>query len=555
MSEQQVLSVRDLRVTYGGPDVVSGVSFDIGAGEFVALVGESGSGKSTISNAIIGLLPPTAAVTGGSIRLDGHEIVGLGRRQFAKLRGTAVGLVPQDPALSLNPVLRIGRQVGEVFRLHHPGIGREEIRRRSVELLDQVGVDRPEVRLRQYPHELSGGMKQRVLIAVAFGLDPRLLIADEPTSALDVTVQKQVLAVFDRLAAEHGTSVLFVTHDLALATDHASHVLVMRGGKLVEHGPVEQVVLAPEHRYTGVLLDAAAVHFRDEGPGEARAEGSADVLVRARNLAKVFDTRGRGHGTVTAVDDVSFDIRRGTTFSLVGESGSGKSTTARLVLGLVDATAGTVEIGGQQQDPRNFRTRREHWRHIQYVYQNPQIALDPRFTVARIIAEPLVEFDIGNRREHRARVAELLEQVGLPTEFAKRHPRDLSGGQQQRIAIARALALGAEVIVLDEALSSLDVVTQAQILALLQRLQRELALTYLFISHDLAVVRQISDDVGVLRRGQLVESGTVTEIFDNPQHEYTQELLSSIPGKRYGPALAERDRVLLSIRDPVRAHA
>ncbi|TCJ95633.1 dipeptide ABC transporter ATP-binding protein [Nocardia alba] len=544
MSAEKILSVRDLRVSYGGPDVVSGVDFDIGAGEFVALVGESGSGKSTVTNAVTGLLPRQAKIT-GSIELDGHQLVGLHPRQFTKLRGTSVGLVPQDPALSLNPVLTIGRQVGEVFRLHHRGLGRHEIRRRSIELLDQVGIDRAAQRLRQYPHELSGGLKQRVLIAIAFGLDPRLLIADEPTSALDVTVQKQVLAVFDRLTAEHNTSVLFVTHDLALATDHATQVLVMRGGELLEQGPVAQVVRAPEHRYTGVLLDAAAVHFRDSHT-RARDTGT-EVLVRATNLVKRFGVRGGGSTSVAAVDDVSFQIRRGTTFSLVGESGSGKSTTARLVLGLVEATSGTVELDGVRQDQRNFRTRREYWRRIQYVYQNPQIALDPRFTVERVIAEPLVEFGIGDRAERRARVVELLEQVGLPVEFVRRRSRDLSGGQQQRVAIARALALGAEVIVLDEALSALDVVTQAQILALLQRLQRELGVTYLFISHDLAVVRQISDDIGVLRRGKLVETGSVADIFDRPRHEYTQELLASIPGRRYGPVLAARDRALVTV--------
>ncbi|MFD9548593.1 dipeptide ABC transporter ATP-binding protein [Nocardia salmonicida] len=544
MSAEHILSVRDLRVSYGGPDVVSGVGFDIRPGEFVALVGESGSGKSTISNAITGLLPRQTRIT-GSIELDGHQLVGLHPRQFTKLRGTSVGLVPQDPALSLNPVLTIGRQVAEVFRLHHRGLGREEIRRRSIELLDQVGVDRAAQRLRQYPHELSGGLKQRVLIAIAFGLDPRLLIADEPTSALDVTVQKQVLAVFDRLTAEHNTSVLFVTHDLALATDHATQVLVMRGGELLEHGPVAQVVRAPEHEYTGVLLDAAAVHFRDN-PTHIR-ETSPEVLVRATDLVKRFGVRGGGSASVAAVDDVSFDIRRGTTFALVGESGSGKSTTARLVLGLVEATSGTVELDGVRQDRRSFRTRREYWRRIQYVYQNPQVALDPRFTVERLIAEPLVEFGIGDRVRRRARVAELLEQVGLPAAFVRRRPRDLSGGQQQRVAIARALALGAEVIVLDEALSALDVVTQAQILALLQRLQRELGVTYLFISHDLAVVRQISDDIGVLRRGKLVETGSVGDIFDNPRHEYTRELLSSIPGRRYGPVLAARDRALVTV--------
>ncbi|MEV4155002.1 ABC transporter ATP-binding protein [Nocardia salmonicida] len=544
MSAEHILSVRDLRVSYGGPDVVSGVGFDIRPGEFVALVGESGSGKSTISNAITGLLPRQARIT-GSIELDGHQLVGLHPRQFTKLRGTSVGLVPQDPALSLNPVLTIGRQVAEVFRLHHRGLGRAEIRRRSIELLDQVGVDRAAQRLRQYPHELSGGLKQRVLIAIAFGLDPRLLIADEPTSALDVTVQKQVLAVFDRLTAEHNTSVLFVTHDLALATDHATQVLVMRGGELLEHGPVAQVVRAPEHQYTGVLLDAAAVHFRDN-PTHLR-ETSPEVLVRATALVKRFGVRGGGSASVAAVDDVSFGIRRGTTFALVGESGSGKSTTARLVLGLVEATSGTVELDGVRQDRRSFRTRREYWRRIQYVYQNPQVALDPRFTVERLIAEPLVEFGIGDRVRRRARVAELLEQVGLPAAFVRRRPRDLSGGQQQRVAIARALALGAEVIVLDEALSALDVVTQAQILALLQRLQRELGVTYLFISHDLAVVRQISDDIGVLRRGKLVETGSVGDIFDNPRHEYTRELLSSIPGRRYGPVLAARDRALATV--------
>jgi peptide/nickel transport system ATP-binding protein len=539
-----LISVRNLSVAYADTPAVRDVSFDIDEGGFIALVGESGSGKSTISNAILGLLPITATVT-GSIQLDGRELIGLTEKQLAGVRGPQIGLVPQDPGTSLNPVLTIGRQISEVFTLHaDPPLSKKERWKRSVDLLNLVGVDRPEIRMRQYPHELSGGMKQRVLIAIAFGLNPRLIVADEPTSALDVTVQRQVLDVFDRLVADLGTAVLFVTHDLAVATDHADEVVVMQQGRVVEHEPVERIVHGARHEYTRVLLDAASMHFR--GSEHFREEErtrvtTPEVSVRARDLVKVFATRSGAATTVTAVDQVSFDIRKATTFSLVGESGSGKSTTARLILGLTPPTSGTVHVNEATQHLSSRKARRGYWRNIQYVYQNPQAALDPRYTVARVISEPLTEYGIGNRQSRKARVAELLDRVRLPQALAKRHSRDLSGGQQQRVAIARALALGAEVIVLDEALSALDVVTQAQILELLHDLQEELRLTYLFISHDLAVVRQVSDDVGVLRGGRLVETGAVRDIFGNPQHEYTQTLLSSIPGDRYRDALSSRN--------------
>ena len=536
---EALLRVRGLSVEYGRPGdapslAVSRMDLDLHRGEVLAVVGESGSGKSTLAKAVIGLLPAGGRITAGSIAFDGEDLALLPERSFRRLRGRRISLVPQDPGASLDPVKTIGAQVAEVFRLHPDGRrrSRAELATEVTALLELVGIDRPHERLRQYPHELSGGLKQRVLIAIAFALKPDLLIADEPTSALDVTVQRRVLEVFESLAARYGTAVLFVTHDLAVATDRASRIVVVQGGRIREDRPVLDVLAGPEDDYTRRLLDEAvgerrAAAHAEPGAGTSAAAPSVPA-VELRNVVKVF---ARG-GDRRAVDDVSLRVRQGSTFALVGESGSGKTTTARLVLRLLEPTSGSVHIAGQDVTSVSGPARRELWRGLQLVYQNPDTALDPRLRVADIIGEPLHNYGMGSRASRRTRTAELLEQVHLPARAGAARPGELSGGQRQRVAIARALALGARTLVLDEALSALDVLTQAQILTLLKGLQQELGLSYLFISHDLHVVEQLSDDIGVMHNGRLVETGPTARVFSSPDHPYTQRLLAANPGTR-----------------------
>lgn len=535
-----VLEITDLTISYrdSSQPAVREANLTIRAGEVVAVIGESGSGKSTLSKASIGLLPDNARIEHGSIRVAGRDITGLRERELVRLRGKVVALVPQDPATSLDPVQPIGRQITEVFRLHPDGekLSRTELRSRAIELLTMVGIDHPEQRLRQYPHELSGGMKQRVLIAMAFGLHPTLLIADEPTSALDVTVQKQVLEVFDRLTGQTGVAVLFVTHNLAVAADHATRAIVMRNGEVLDSGPVRELVLRPRHDYTRELITGAFGLGNRTARAEVATPPDTAPAIEINELTKTF-THGP-HGSFRAVDHVSVRVTPNTTFALVGESGSGKSTTARLILGLTRADSGQVRIGGRDVTALRGRAQREVWREIQFVQQNPQIALDPRLTVEQIIDEPLRSFRLGDRATRRQRVTELLDQVGLPESLRSRKPRELSGGQQQRVAIARALAPRSPIVVLDEALSALDVVTQERILDLLDEVQRELALTYLFISHDLDLVRSISDDVAVMRHGRVVETGPTAQIFDAPSDPYTRSLLDAIPGQALRDKLA-----------------
>ena len=527
-----LLEVRGLHVQYGrGPEAVVAADSHglvLKPGEIVALVGESGSGKSTLAKSLIGLLPQSATVSAGSIKLDGIELTGLSERAMEKIRGRLIGMVPQDPGASLDPVKTVGSQVAEVFRLHSEEgkRSRSEIRAEVIRLFELVGIDRPVERLKQYPHELSGGLKQRVLIAIAFSLGPKLLIADEPTSALDVTVQRRVLEVFSRLARDHGTAVIFVTHDLAVATDLADRIVVMQHGRILEDRSVADILARPEEDYTLKLLQEASP------AAPALVDTASDEAVAAIEVCGLTKIFGRGATEHRAVDDVSFSVRTGTTFALVGESGSGKSTTARMIMRLLEPSSGTVRVQGNNVTSIQGREKRELWRSLQLVYQNPDSALDPRLTVRDIVAEPLVSFRVGSRLERRARVTELLDQVNLPARVAGSRPRELSGGQRQRVAIARALALGARTIVLDEALSALDVLTQAQILVLLENLQRDLGLSYLFISHDLHVVERFAHDVGVMSRGQLREVGPTSQVFSNPQSEYTRLLLDSNPGRR-----------------------
>ena len=536
-----VLTASDLRISYGGTEVVHGVSFEIGEGETLALVGESGSGKSTTAHALLGLLPDGGRVDAGKVVLGDLDISGWTDRALRGIRGAEIGLVPQDPTTSLDPVRPIGAQVEEILRLHGHR-DRRSRHARVIELLDRVGIDDPDLRARQYPHELSGGMRQRVLIAIAIALRPRLLIADEPTSALDATVQRKVLDLLDELQREEGTSILLVTHDLGVAADRAQRLVVLKDGRIVEQGPSDAVLAAPSDAYTRQLLadaPAFATGFRrPEAPPFLRDASTAAAenpyAIVAEGLVKEFRVAGRER--FTAVDDVSFRVRKGTTHALVGESGSGKTTTARLITRFHQPDAGTIDVAGEDVTHAKREQLRALRRRIQLVYQNPFASLDPRQQIVDIVAEPLQNFHVGSRSERKERALALLERVSLPAEVARRTPRELSGGQRQRVAIARALAIDPEIVVLDEAVSALDVTVQARILELLTSLQAELGLTYLFISHDLAVVRRISHTVSVMRRGRIVEEGQTEELFHAPQHDYTRELLAAVPGTREVPA-------------------
>ncbi|MFF1389374.1 dipeptide ABC transporter ATP-binding protein [Rhodococcus erythropolis] len=536
-TEDQLLSVTDLQIAYGAEPAVSGVSFTVGRGEVVAVVGESGSGKSTTAHAILGLLAGSGHVTGGTVEFEGEQIDSYSDRAWQRIRGARIGLVPQDPTTSLNPVTRIGDQVAEVLRIH--GLAdRRKARLDAVEVLERAGIDRPEIRARQYPHELSGGMRQRVLIGIALVANPALIIADEPTSALDVTVQRRILDHLDERIAESGAAVLLITHDLGVAADRADRILVMQGGRIVESGRTADILDNPRHAYTKKLLDSAP--SLSSGPVDRPVRQDTSPLLTLTGITKRFNV-GRG-SSITAVNEVSLTVPRGQTVSLVGESGSGKSTTARIAVRLEQADAGTISFDGHDITKVKGSDLRELRRKIQLVYQNPYASLDPKLSVQDIVAEPLRAFKVGGRSQQQSRAAELLDQVALPEQFLSRKPAELSGGQRQRVAIARALALKPDLLVLDEPVSALDVSVQAQILALLDELQRELGLTYLFISHDLAVVRQISDVVGVMQAGRLLEIGTTTEIFENPRNEYTRTLLDAIPGRDHSTRKAEHVR-------------
>ncbi|CAD5138606.1 MULTISPECIES: ABC transporter ATP-binding protein [unclassified Microbacterium] len=539
-----LLSVRDLTVAFrtqdGMREVLHGITFDVMPGETVAIVGESGSGKSTTATAIVDLLPGTGTITGGSITLEGRPLTGLSRRDMEAVRGRDIGFVPQDPMSSLNPVWSIGFQVKEAVRANGVAQGRAAAKARTIEVLQQAGLADAERRLHQYPHQFSGGMRQRALIGIGLAADPKLLIADEPTSALDVTVQRVILDHMASLTRDKGTSVLLITHDLGLAAERAEKIIVMNGGNIVEAGPSRQILENPQHPYTKRLVAAAPsvasqrIQAVVEDRGIETLDDLADIppTVRVAGLTKDYKIRQGNFRSEAfrAVDDVSFEIPRGKTLALVGESGSGKSTVAKMVLKLEEPTSGTIEIDGQDvshlSNAQSFGLRRR----MQPVFQDPYGSLDPLRNIGNTIAEPLQIHGVGDRASHRARVEELLEQVALPQALATRYPNELSGGQRQRVAIARALALKPDIIVLDEAVSALDVLVQDQILKLLADLQSELDLTYLFITHDLAVVRVSSDLVCVMEKGKVVEQGTVDEIFANPQEEYTDRLLQAIPG-------------------------
>ncbi|WP_207453501.1 dipeptide ABC transporter ATP-binding protein [Herbiconiux sp. SYSU D00978] len=566
----RLLEVVDLEVGFrtgnGVVKALNGVSFTIDRGESVAIVGESGSGKSTTAAAIINLLPGGGEILGGKVLFEGKDLAKASTAELEEVRGKRIGFVPQDPMSNLDPVWSVGFQVRETVRANGLATDRAGAKAKSIEVLQQAGLPGAEQRFHQYPHQFSGGMRQRVLIGMGLAANPSLLIADEPTSALDVTVQRRILDHLDSLTENSGTALMFITHDLGLAAERASKLIVMYKGRIVEAGPSLEILRNPRHPYTQRLIAAApslaSRRIQASGAGEvapvASGEQQAALEVEQLDLAsaaehrlqhedarreagdaivvdeltKVFKIRQGGFRSTefTAVDKVSFSIPKGTTTALVGESGSGKSTVAKLLLGLETPTSGAITIDGRRTDALTGRARFELRRRMQPVFQDPYGSLDPLMSIGSIIAEPLTVHGVGDRASRRQRVLELLDQVALPRVLAGRYPNELSGGQRQRIAIARALALKPEIVVLDEAVSALDVLVQAQILSLLAELQEELGLTYLFITHDLAVVRVIADNVCVMQKGRIVEQAATDEVFDNPREQYTRDLLEAIPG-------------------------
>jgi peptide/nickel transport system ATP-binding protein len=544
-----LLEIKDLAISFatsgGEVQAVRNAHLTIMPGETVAIVGESGSGKSTTALAAIGLLPGNGRVSSGQILLDGEDISHATEKRMIELRGNTIGMVPQDPMSNLNPVWKIGYQVRETLRANGRPSGPDDV----AKVLAEAGLPDAHRRAKQYPHEFSGGMRQRALIAIGLSCQPRLLIADEPTSALDVTVQRQILDHLEAMTSELGTSVLLITHDLGLAAERADKVVVMYRGNVVEAGPSLELLRNPRHPYTQRLVASAPslasrrIQVAKElgvesdellAPADTvaqEAEKPAEVL-RIENLSKVFKLRsGIGRSTdFTAVDNVSFSVKRGTTTAIVGESGSGKSTVAQMVLNLLTPTSGKIVFDGVDTSTLNNKEIFAFRRRVQPIFQDPYGSLDPMYNIFRTIEEPLRTHKVGNKASREKKVRELLDQVALPQSTMQRYPNELSGGQRQRVAIARALALDPEVIICDEAVSALDVLVQAQVLNLLADLQSNLGLTYLFITHDLAVVRQIADHVCVMEKGKLVETGSTDGVFDSPQQDYTKALLNAIPG-------------------------
>ncbi|MDX3384892.1 ABC transporter ATP-binding protein [Streptomyces niveiscabiei] len=519
-----LVEVSDLTVEFGALKAVDGLSFTLQEGAALALVGESGSGKSTVASALLGLHRGTGARVGGSVTVAGTAVQDASDDELRRLRGGKAAMVFQDPLSSLDPYYAIGDQIAEVYRVHTRATKRAA-RARAVEVLEHVGIPDAARRSRSRPHEFSGGMRQRALIAMALACEPDLLIADEPTTALDVTVQAQILDLLHTLREETGMGLLLVTHDVGVAAESVDDVLVMRHGRLVERGTIGDVLGAPKDAYTRELLGAVPrVDARRTVSG-----ATDDVVLEATGLRREF---GRGKKAFTAVDDVSLTVRRGETLGVVGESGSGKTTLGRMLVGLLKPTAGEIRFDG------HAHTRVDPV--VQMVFQDPVSSLNPRRTVGESIADPLRARGEKDEKAIRARVTELLERVGLEAGHYDRYPHEFSGGQRQRVGIARALAADPRVIVCDEPVSALDVTTQAQVVALLGELQRELGLALVFVAHDLAVVRQVSDRVAVMRQGRIVEEGPADEVYDSPREDYTKQLLAAVPA--LDPGVAARRR-------------
>lgn len=581
----KVLSVSGLNVAFRATDqegriawtpVVNDVSFDIDAHETMALVGESGSGKSVTSLAIMGLLDPRKARVSGTIHFGGKSLLDLADWQMRTIRGNEIGMIFQEPMTSLNPVYTIGKQVREVL-VEHRGLSREAADAEVVRLFDRVRIPAAKSRLKDYPHNFSGGMRQRVLIAMALACNPKLLIADEPTTALDVTIQAQIVELIKELQAETGMSVLFITHDMGVVAEVADSTTVMYKGNVVEAGPTAEIFAAQKHPYSRALLSAVPrlgsmtgiaqpMRFAivDKATGatsvgtEMKNTVGADTapILEVANLVKRFDIRAgllrkvvaRVHG----VENVSFDVRAGETLSLVGESGCGKTTTGQAILRLREPDGGKVLFRGTDLSTLDAARMRSMRTEIQMIFQDPYASLNPRIRIADTLAEPILTHKLGDRSFARARVAELMERVGLSPDMANRFPHEFSGGQRQRISIARALAVNPKLIVADEAVSALDVSIKAQVVNLLLDLQEQLGLAYVFISHDMAVVERVSHRVAIMYLGEIVEIGPRSAIFENPQHPYTRRLLSAVPIA--DPARRHIKRPVSSeeIRSPVR---
>jgi peptide/nickel transport system ATP-binding protein len=540
--QDALLRISDLAIEYRTgrrrwTPAVRGARLHVDPGEFVSLVGESGSGKTTLVQGALGLLQPAARIRSGSIAYSGVDVTGWSDARMSLVRGNYVGFIPQDPNTSLNPVRKIGRQVVEAVRFNAPE-ARDAARHTeaALESLRTAGLRDAERVFHQYPHELSGGMKQRALIAIALAGKPKIIVADEPTSALDVTVQKVILDHLVRLREELGIGILLITHDLGVALDRSDRILVMQDGRIVEEGPVRQVLENTAHDYTRRLLDAAPARQAgrlEPTRGPRRVFTDTAPVLRAGGLSKSYQLRG-GRGAkaqLRALDGVDLVVRKGTTHAIVGESGAGKSTLASILVRFTAADSGTVHVGDRELTGLGRAHLRELRRDLQFVFQNPFTSLDPRYTVGKLVAEPLQAFKLATGKQERAdRVAELLRAVALDESYLNRLPAELSGGQRQRVAIARALALNPGILVLDEAVSALDVSVQAQILQLLVDLQARFGLSYVFVTHDLGVVRLIADDVTVMRGGVVVETGPVERVLRSPRHEYTRELLEAVPG-------------------------
>ncbi|MGJ7559402.1 ABC transporter ATP-binding protein [Brevibacterium casei] len=551
----QVLSVRDLNVSFpsetGTVHAVQDLSYDLSRGEALAIVGESGSGKSVSSLAVMGLLPPNATVS-GSIDLLGNDMFGLDDRKLSTLRGETVSMVFQDPLSAMTPVYEVGRQIAEVVRIHHPEITQAKADARAVELLDAVGIPEPARRAKQYPHELSGGMRQRAVIAMAIANEPELIIADEPTTALDVTIQAQVMELLKTAQELLGAATVLITHDMGVVAGFADRVLVMKEARMVESGPVDDIFYRPTQKYTRDLL--SAVPRIDITTGTESKSVAGQSLLRVSELAEQSDSQPREQlptvlevenleriypitkgalvrrklGEQRAVDGISFDIRQGECLALVGESGSGKTTTLLEIMQLRKPQSGTIRINGRDVSTLTRKERAALRSEVTVVFQDPMAALDPRMPIGDILREPM-QVQGYSKKWMSERVDWLLKTVGLTPEHASRYPAQFSGGQRQRVGVARALACDPKLIILDEPTSALDVTVQSGILALLADLRSRLGVSFLFVSHDLSVVRHISDRIAVMRSGKLVEVGDTASVFDNPQHAYTQELLAAVP--------------------------
>ncbi len=528
MGDQQspLLDIRNLKVQFRAHeqtiDAVRGIDMSIAHGETVGIVGESGSGKSVTTLAALGLLPDTA-VTSGTVTLDGHETLSLSQNALNAIRGVTASMIFQEPMTSLDPLYRIGRQVAEVL-VYHQGLSWRKARARTVELLDKVGIDNPARRLNAYPHELSGGQRQRVMIAMALANNPKLLIADEPTTALDATVQVRILTLLRELQTEFGMAIAFITHDLGIVSHIADRVYVMKAGEIVEHGPVDRVLKHPAHDYTRTLIDAEPQGRKSPSPNQNPLLQARDLHVHFPVTAGLF---GRVTHTVDALDGVSLDVSPGQTLGIVGESGSGKTTLGRALLRL-QPCEGEILFDGHRLQTLDRAEIRPLRRDMQLLFQDPNGSLSPRLTVGEIITEGLLVHEpTMSANERMSRAVEALETVGLPADCRQRFPHEFSGGQRQRIAIARALILKPKLVILDEPTSALDRTVQKQVVDMLRDLQTTFDLTYVFISHDLAVVRAMADEIIVMRHGRVVEHGSTEEIFEHPREAYTRDLIAA----------------------------